>query len=152
MQSGKPGSLLEGMFRGDDHKKEQIAGANPLEPLTDGDLTFDPSLQGASEHGASPRCKHADRGGGDDSIDKRWGCPDTLGKMLASVVYQGQPPCDPKSLGVHLDQQREIDAWIRSREVKCTLPQRTSVPALDCACKSLFLNETKASPEFSCNI
>jgi len=91
-------------------------------------------------------------GGGDDSIGKRGECPDMLGKMMASVVYQGQPPCDPHSLGVHLDQRREIEAWIRSTEVKCTLPQQTSVPALDCVCKPLFLNETEASPEFSCNI
>jgi hypothetical protein len=28
MQSGKPGGLLEGMLRGDDHEQEQIAGAN----------------------------------------------------------------------------------------------------------------------------
>src|SRR5947207_4675991 len=89
MQSGKPSGLVEGMFRCDDHEKEQIAGANPLKPLTDGDLTFDPSLQGASEHCASPRCKHADMGGGDDSIGKRGECPDMLGKMMASVVYQG---------------------------------------------------------------
>ena len=80
MQSRKPGGLLEGMLRGDDHEKEQIAGANALKPLTDGDLTCDPSLQGASEHRVSPRCEHADMGGGDDSIGKRSGCPDTLGK------------------------------------------------------------------------
>ena len=152
MQAGKPCRLFEGMLRGDDHEKEQIAGANPLKPLTDGDLTFDPSLQGASEHRVSPRCEHADMGGGDDSIGKRWGCPDMLVKMMSSVVYQGQPPCDPKPLGVHLDQRREIDAWIRSREVKCALPQRTSVPELDYGCNLLFLNETKASPGFSCNI
>ena len=152
MQSGKPGGLLEGMFRCDNHEKEQIAGANPLKPLTDGDLTFDPSLQGASEHRASPRYKHSDMGGGDDSIGKRWGCPDMLVKMMSSVVYQGQPPCDPTPLGVDLDQRREIDAWIRSREVKCVLPQRIPVLALDCACNPLFLNETKAFPEFSCNI
>jgi len=54
------------------------------------------------------------------------------------VVYQGQPPCDPKPLGVHLDQRREIDAWIRGREVKCALPQRVSVLALDHTCKPLF--------------
>src|SRR2546430_9457165 len=68
------------------------------------------------------------------------------------VVYQGQPPCDPKTLEVRLDQRREIGAWIRSREVKCALPQRTSVLELECICKLLFLNENKASPKFSCNI
>jgi len=54
-----------------------------------------------------------------------------LSKM-AFVVYQGQPPCDPKTLGLHLDQRREIDAWIRGREVKFVLPQRASVSELDC--------------------
>lgn len=54
-QSGKPSSLFEGMLRGGDHQKEQLAGANPLKPPTDGDLTCDPSLQGAREHRASPR-------------------------------------------------------------------------------------------------
>src|SRR5262249_41089117 len=44
MQSGTPGGFLEGMLRGDDHEKEQIAGANALKPLTDGDLPFNPSL------------------------------------------------------------------------------------------------------------
>ena len=80
MQSGKPGGLFEGMFRGDDHQKEQRAGANPLKPLTDGDTTWNPSLQGASEHRASPRCEHSDRGGGDDSTGTRSGCPGTFGK------------------------------------------------------------------------
>src|SRR5919201_1211471 len=78
MQSGKPGGLLEGMLRGDDHEKEQIAGAHPLKPLTDSDMTFDPSLQGASEHRASPRCEHSHRGGGDDSSGKRSRRPGTL--------------------------------------------------------------------------
>jgi hypothetical protein len=87
MQSGKPGSLLEGMLRGDDHEQEQIAGANPLKPLTDGDLTFDPSLQGASEHHVSPQCAHSDMGGGDDSIGQHEGCPEPLVK---DVIY-GRP-------------------------------------------------------------
>ena len=60
---------------------------------------------------------------------------------MSSVVYQGQPPCDPKTLGVRLDQRREIDAWIRSREVKCALPQRASVLELDRTGKPLFLKE-----------
>ena len=82
MQSGKPGGLFEGMFRGDDHQKEQIAGANPPKPLTDGNPTCDPSLYGASEHRASPRCEHSDMGGGDDSIGKRLECPGTLVKAV----------------------------------------------------------------------
>ena len=80
MQSGKPGGFFEGMFRGDDHQKEQIAGANPLKPLTDGNMAFDPSLQGASEHRASPRCEPSHMGGGENSTGKRLGCPGTLGK------------------------------------------------------------------------
>ena len=83
MQSGKSGGLFEGMLRGDDHEKEQIADANPLKPLTDGDPTCDPSLYGASEHGASPRCEHADMGGGDDSIGKGAGC---LGPLVRDVI------------------------------------------------------------------
>ena len=78
MQSGKPGGFFEGMLRGDDHQKEQITGANPLKPLTDGDPTCDPSLYGASEHRASPRCEYAEMGGGDDSIGKGSGCPSTF--------------------------------------------------------------------------
>jgi hypothetical protein len=68
------------------------------------------------------------------------------------MLYQGQPPCDPKTLEVHLDQRRVIDAWIRSREVQCALPQRASVLELDRTWKPLFLKKTEASTEFSCNI
>ena len=60
------------------------------------------------------------------------------------MIYQGQPPCDPKTLEVHLDQRRAIDAWIRSREVKGALPQRVSVLELGCISKSVFLYEKKA--------
>ena len=80
MQSGKPGGFFEGMFRCRDHQKEQIAGTNPLKPLTDGDPTFDPSLDGASEHRASPWCEHANMGGGDDSIGQESRCPSLFGK------------------------------------------------------------------------
>jgi hypothetical protein len=54
MQSGKPSGLLEGMLCGDDHEQEQRAGAHSLKPLTDGELTCNPSLQSASEHRVSP--------------------------------------------------------------------------------------------------
>ena len=82
MPSRKPGGFFKGMFRGDDHQKEQIAGANPLKPLTDGDTTGNPSRQGASEHRASPRCEHSDMGGGDDSIRKGSGCPSIFVKEV----------------------------------------------------------------------
>ena len=65
-------------------------------------------------------------------------------KKPPGVVYRAQPPCDPKTLGIRLDQRREIDAWIRSREVKCALPQRASALELDRTCKELFLNEFEA--------
>ena len=68
------------------------------------------------------------------------------------MIYQGQPPCDPKTLEIYLDQRREIDAWIRSREVKFALPQRASVLELGRTCNPLFLKKTKASTEFSCNL
>ena len=53
VQSGKPGGFFEGMFRGHDHQKQQITGADPLKTSTDPDTPRDPSLQGASPHGAS---------------------------------------------------------------------------------------------------
>jgi len=80
MQAGKSGGLFEGMFRCRDHQKEQIAGAYSLKPLTDGDVTFDPRVQGAREHGASPRYESSDMGGGDDSTGKRSRCPDSCVK------------------------------------------------------------------------
>ena len=82
VHSGKPGSFFEGMFRGDDHQKEQITGGNPLKPLTDGDPTCDPRLYGASEHHASPQCEYAEMGGGDDFIGKGSGCPSTFVKEV----------------------------------------------------------------------
>ena len=80
MQSGKSGGFFERMLRGDDHQKEQRAGANPPQPLTDGNPTFPPSLYGASEQRASPGCEHSDMGGSDDSLGKGVWCPSTLGK------------------------------------------------------------------------
>ena len=53
VQSGKPGGFFEGMFRGHDHQKQQITGADPLKTSTDPDTPRNPSLQGASLHGAS---------------------------------------------------------------------------------------------------
>jgi hypothetical protein len=53
VQSGKPGGFFEGMFRGYDHQKQQITGADPLKTSTDPDTSRNPSLQGASPHGAS---------------------------------------------------------------------------------------------------
>src|SRR3954452_10451905 len=80
---------------------------------------------------------------------RRQGVQASLAKR-SSVVYQGQPPCDPKTLGVRLDQRREIDAWIRSREVQCAMPQRVAVLELDCTCNPLFLKRNTASTKFSC--
>ena len=82
MQAGKPGGLCEGVLRCRDHQKEQIARSHPLQPLTDGNVTFDPRVQGASEHGASPRYESSDRDGGDDSTGKRARCPDLYVKEV----------------------------------------------------------------------
>jgi len=88
MQSGKPGGFFKGMFRGDDHQKEQIAGANPLKPLTDGNMAFDPRLQGASKHRASPRCEPSHIGSGEDSTGKRVECPGTLVKEIICGISE----------------------------------------------------------------
>jgi len=53
VQSGKPGGFFEGMFRGHDHQKQQITGADPHKTSTDPDTPRNPSLQGASLHSAS---------------------------------------------------------------------------------------------------
>jgi len=82
MQAGKAGGLGEGMLRGRDHQKEHIAGAHPRKPLTNGNVTCDPCVQGASEHGASPRYESSDRDGGDDSTGKRARCPDLYVKEV----------------------------------------------------------------------
>jgi hypothetical protein len=86
VHSGKPGSFFEGRVRGDDHQKAQRAGAKPLKPLTDGDPTCAPSLYGASEHRAAPRCEYAQRGGGDDSIGKGSGGPRPFGQEVIGGI------------------------------------------------------------------
>ena len=69
---------------------------------------------------------------------------------MSFVVYQGQPPCDPKTLGGRLDQQREIDVWIRSREVQDALPQQASVLELGRTYNALFLHKIEASTTTAC--
>jgi hypothetical protein len=44
VQSRKTCGFFEGMFRGHDHQKQQITGADPLKTSTDPDTTRDPSL------------------------------------------------------------------------------------------------------------
>ena len=87
MPAGKPGGLFESMRCGDDQQQEQITGAHPRKPLPDSDPTCDPSLYGASEQRASPRCEHADMGGGDDSIGTGSGCP----RIVVKEVICGIP-------------------------------------------------------------
>jgi hypothetical protein len=53
VQSGKLGGFVEGLFRGYDPQKQQLTGAEPLKTSTAPDTPRDPSLQGASPHGAS---------------------------------------------------------------------------------------------------
>src|SRR5438270_3918523 len=69
---------------------------------------------------------------------------------MSSVVYRREPPCDPKTLWVRLDQRREIDAWIRSREVQAALPQQAAVPEPSRTCNALFLHKIEASTKISC--
>ena len=54
VKARKTCGVFEGMLLRHDHQKEEITGANPLKTLTDCHTTSDPSLQGASLHGASP--------------------------------------------------------------------------------------------------
>src|SRR5262249_23551205 len=112
-------------------------------PLTDGDPTFDPRLQGASEHSASPRCEHSHMGGGDDSTGQRSRCLGPACKRWHLWDTKGSLP---------MGQRREIEAWRRSRKGKCALPQRVSVREPNRICKPLFLNANGASPKFWCNI
>ena len=69
---------------------------------------------------------------------------------MSSVVGEGQPPWDPKTLGLHLEQRREIDAWIRRKEVKDALPQQASVLELGRTYNALFLHKIEASTKISC--
>src|SRR5215213_9941592 len=73
----------------------------------------------------------------------------TSSQRRSSVVLQRELPCEPKTVGVLRGQRHEIDAWIRSREVKCALPQRVSVLELECICNLLFFKETEGSTTFS---
>jgi hypothetical protein len=71
-------------------------------------------------------------------------------EKMSSVVYRREPSYDPKTLWLRLDQRREIDAWIRSREVKEALPQQASVLELGRTYNALFLHKIEASIKISC--
>ncbi len=73
-------------------------------------------------------------------------------KKTSDVLYKGQPPCDPKPLGIRMDQRREISAWMRNREVKYSL--RQYVPVLEPLYPHnlLFFNLLRISLRFSSNI
>ena len=58
MESGESGGLFERMLGGGDHQKEQISGANAPQAPADGDVAFDPGMQGASGHGPLPATSH----------------------------------------------------------------------------------------------
>ena len=62
--------------------------------------------------GAAANTVHASAGGVHSPLQK-----------LRGVVYNGSPPCDPKTLVICKDQRREISAWIRTREVASFHPQ-----------------------------
>ena len=58
MESGESGGLFERMLGGGNHQKEQIGGANTLQAPADGDVVFDPGMQGASGHAPLPATSH----------------------------------------------------------------------------------------------
>ena len=146
MQAGKPGSLFEGMLRGRDHQKEQRAGAHPLQPLTDGDVTCDPRVQGASEHGASPRYESSDMGGGDDSTGKRSRCPDPGVKAVIWGIPERASLCSKNVVGPSGSTTRDqcVDT------VQDALPQQASVRELGRTYNALFLHVIEASTKISC--
>src|SRR5687768_17827701 len=59
MESGESSGLFESMFGGGDHQKEQRGGANAPQAPADGDVAFDPGVQGASGHDPLPAMSHA---------------------------------------------------------------------------------------------
>jgi len=73
-------------------------------------------------------------------------------KKTSTVLYRREPPCDPKPLGIPMDQRREIDAWMRNREVRDAL--RQSIPVLDrlCLYNRLLFNLLRITPRLSSNI
>ena len=54
VQGRRPGGIFEGMFRGHDHQKQEITGADVFQTSSEPELTCDPSLQGASLHDGCP--------------------------------------------------------------------------------------------------
>src|SRR5688500_6434906 len=59
MESGESSGLFERLFGGGDHQKEQIGGANASQAPADGDVAFDPGVQGASGHDPLPAMSHS---------------------------------------------------------------------------------------------
>ena len=116
MQAGKSGGLFEGMFRCRDHQKEQRASANALKALTDGDVTFDPRVQGARGHGASPWYESSDMSGGDDSTGKRSRCPDPWGKdVICSYTGESLPVIQKRCGSVWINDARSMRRYAAGR-------------------------------------
>ena len=44
-------------------------------------------------------------------------------QKTSCVLYNAEPPCDLKTLGICRYQRRKISAWIRNREVEIFYPQ-----------------------------
>jgi hypothetical protein len=63
-----------------------------------------------------------------------------------------QPPWDPKTLVIRLDQRREIRAWRRNREVASCHPQSLPVSAPLPSSKPLFFQGFSNLLKFSGNI
>src|SRR5512138_2953192 len=148
MQAGKAGGLCEGVLRGRDHQKEQITSANALKAPTDGDVTWDPRVQGASGHGASPQYESSARSGGDDSTGKESRGLDRLANEVVCGLAERAPLRTTNGGGTGstmrdrgvATQQGMNDAW----------RQGIAVLELSQACNTLFLHKIGASTRISC--
>jgi hypothetical protein len=147
-QAGKAGGLFERVLRGRDHQKEHIASANARKAPTDGDVTCDPRMQGASRHGASPQYEPSDRSGGDDSTGQGARCPARLANEVIGGLAE-RASLGTKNVGGR-DSRREIDAWLCHREMNDAWRQGISVLELYQACNTLFLHKIGDSTRISC--
>jgi len=73
-------------------------------------------------------------------------------KKTSTVLYRREPPCDPKPLGIPMDQRREVDAWMRNREVRDSLRQSIPVPDRLRLYNRLLFNLLMVTPGLSSNI
>jgi len=91
MESRESGGFFERMLAGGNHQKEQISGANAPQALPDGDVAFDPGVQGASGHAPLPAMSHPIemetltlRGGTEGVQVPWWVAPGRIGSGVTS--------------------------------------------------------------------